>query len=233
MRVLAIGAHPDDIEILCGGTLARCKARGDAVVMGVVTDGSAGHMVIPPDELAQVRRRETQAAADLLGAELIWLGLRDQYVYDTEEQRLKVAEMIRQARPDIIITHTPDDYHPDHVNVAKLVFDASFLATLPNIRTASPAHPVVAPIYHMDSLGGVRFQPEEFVDVTEQWELKRRLLACHESQIRWLKDHDNVDVFDFMETVGRYRGLQSNVRYAEAFRRLAVWPRMGTTRHLP
>ncbi|RPI99153.1 MAG: PIG-L family deacetylase, partial [Chloroflexi bacterium] len=73
-RVLAVGAHPDDLEILCGGTLARYARQGDHVTMAIATDGSAGHMLIPPEELAGIRRAEAQAAAALIGADLHWLG---------------------------------------------------------------------------------------------------------------------------------------------------------------
>ncbi|MCZ7545518.1 MAG: PIG-L family deacetylase [Anaerolineae bacterium] len=79
--VLAVGAHPDDIEILCAGTLARYAQAGVRVVIGVATDGSAGHMAIPPDELAGIRRAEAERAAAVIGAELIWMGYTDELLF--------------------------------------------------------------------------------------------------------------------------------------------------------
>lgn len=95
MRVLAIGAHPDDLEILCGGTLARFAQRGDPVTMLVMSDGSAGHAQIPAPELAAIREREARAAAAVIGAELVWLGLPDEFVFNDEPTRRRLLDAIR------------------------------------------------------------------------------------------------------------------------------------------
>src|SRR5438094_7772695 len=135
MRVLAIGAHPDDLEILCGGTLARFAGRGDAVTMLVMTDGSAGHAEIGAAELAVIREREARAAAAVIGAEFVWLGLPDEFVVNDEPTRVRLLNAIRGAQPDLILTHAREDYHPDHVATHASVFDASFIMGLPNVRT--------------------------------------------------------------------------------------------------
>ncbi len=233
MRVLAIGAHPDDLEILCAGTLARYAKEGHDVVMCVATDGTAGHRVIKPSELAQIREKEARAAAEVIGAEFSWLGFPDELIFNDRETRLAFVDAIRQARPDVIITHAPNDYHPDHRVVSSLVFDTSFIASLPNIETNHPAHSAVPPLYYMDTLAGKGFHPTEYVDISTTIETKRRMLACHQSQLTWLKDHDDIDVMDFMEVVARTRGFQCNVPYAEGFRQADVWPRTSSKRILP
>ena len=233
MRILAIGAHPDDLEILCAGTLARYAQEGHEVVMCVATDGTAGHMLIKPPELAQIREQEARAAAKVIGADFIWLGFPDELIFNDRQTRLAFVDAIRQARPDVILTHTPDDYHPDHCVVSSLVFDTSFIASLPNIETSHPAHPAVPPIYYMDTLAGKGFHPTEYVDISAVIETKRQMLACHESQLTWLKDHDNIDVMEFMEVVARTRGFQCNRPYAEGFRQVDVWPRTASSRLLP
>jgi LmbE family N-acetylglucosaminyl deacetylase len=233
MRILAIGAHPDDLEILCAGTLARYKAEGHQVVMCVATDGTAGHMIIKPPELARIREAEARAAADVIGAEFIWLGFPDELIFNDRDTRLAVVEAMRQAKPDLIITHAPDDYHPDHRVVSSLVFDTSFIASLPNIETSQPAHPVVPPIFYMDTIAGKGFHPTEYVDISTTLELKRQMLACHASQLTWLKDHDKIDVMEFMEVVAKTRGFQCNVPYAEGFQPADVWPRTPPKRLLP
>jgi len=233
MRILAIGAHPDDLEVLCAGTLARYTQEGHEVVMCVATDGTAGHMVIKPPELAQIREREARAAAEVIKAEFIWLGFPDELIFNDRETRLAFVDAIRQARPGVIITHAPDDYHPDHRVVSSLVFDTSFIASLPNIETNQPAHPVVPPLYYMDTLAGKGFHPTEYVDISTTIETKRQMLACHESQLKWLKDHDNIDVMEFMEVVARTRGFQCNRPYAEGVRQADVWPRTLSSRILP
>jgi LmbE family N-acetylglucosaminyl deacetylase len=233
MRVLAIGAHPDDLEILCGGTLARCAARGDVVTMGVMTDGSAGHAEIGAAELAAIREREARAAAAVIGAEFTWLGLPDEFVFNDEPTRRRLLDAIRAARPDLILTHDPDDYHPDHRATSRAVFDASFVMGLPNVMTPSPPHPGVAPIYYFDTLAGVGFQPSEYVNITETFTTKQAMLAAHESQVAWLRHHDAIDIQAFVETVARFRGLQCGGEYAEAFRPAHAWPRLRAERLLP
>jgi LmbE family N-acetylglucosaminyl deacetylase len=233
MRVLAIGAHPDDLEILCGGTLAQFAGQGDAVTMLVMTDGSAGHAEIGATELAMIREREARAAAAVIGAEFVWLGLPDEFVFNDEPTRRRLLEAIRAARPDLILTHDPDDYHPDHRATSRAVFDASFVMGLPNVETPSPPHPGVAPIFYFDTLAGIGFQPEEYVDVTPTWATKTAMLAAHDSQVAWLRYHDAIDIQAFMETVARFRGLQCGCEYAEAFRPARAWPRQRAQRLLP
>jgi LmbE family N-acetylglucosaminyl deacetylase len=233
MRILAVGAHPDDLEILCAGTLARYAQEGHQLVMCVATDGTAGHMVIKPPELARIREREARAAAEVIDAEFIWLGFPDELIFNDRETRLTFVDAIRQAKPDVIITHAPDDYHPDHRVVSSLVFDTSFIASLPNIETNQPAHSIVPPLYYMDTLAGKGFHPTEYVDIGSTIDIKRQMLACHQSQLKWLKDHDNIDVIEFMEVVARTRGFQCNVLYAEGFRQADVWPRTPPDRLLP
>ncbi len=233
MRVLAVGAHPDDIEILCAGTLTRLAAEGHDVHMLVATDGAAGHKIIQPPELAEIRRRETTAAADLIGAQIHFLQEPDELLFEDERTRLKMIDALRVADPELVITHNPDDYHPDHVICSRLVFGASFVSTVPNIRTEHAAQEGVAALYYMDGLAGANFLPEEYVDITDFMATKREMVSKHESQLTWLKEHDNIDIVDFVETVARFRGLQCGVPYAEAFRGAHIWPRQRTVRLLP
>jgi N-acetylglucosamine malate deacetylase 1 len=233
MRVLAIGAHPDDLEILCGGTLARFAGRGDPVTMLVMSDGSAGHAQIPAPELASIREREARAAAAVIGAELVWLGLPDEFIFNDEPTRRRLLDAIRAARPDLILTHAPVDYHPDHVATHRAVFDASFVMGLPNVQTPSPPHPGVAPLFYFDTLAGQGFLPTEYVDISETFAVKREMLRQHASQVEWLQYHDGIDIVAFMETVARFRGLQCGAEYAEGFQHADVWPRVRTARLLP
>ena len=232
-RILAVGAHPDDIEISCAGTLAKYAQQGVQVSIAVATDGSAGHMIIPAKELAEIRHREAEKAAKIIGADFYWMGYVDEYLFEDIETRLRFVELIRKAKPDVIITHNPEDYHPDHRAVSRLMFDASFVSSLKNVTTESPFHPGVQPLYYFDTITGTSFQPTEYVDVTDTFEIKKEMLACHDSQIRWLRDHDNVDLHDMMEILTRARGYQSGVAFAEGFRAEPVWPRLKTYRVLP
>ncbi|MBO3804318.1 MAG: PIG-L family deacetylase [Candidatus Brockarchaeota archaeon] len=232
-RVLGVGAHPDDLEILCGGTLAKFAKKGYSVVMGHLCRGDKGHFEIESEELAKIRSREAARAAREIGARSVGLGFNDLELYADEKSRKAVVDLIREAKPDIIITHSPNDYMPDHVATSKLVFDASFSATLPNFVTERPAHPVMPAIFYADTLAGIDFQPTDYVDVTDCWQKKVRMLSKHESQLAWLKKHDNIDIIEFVEVVARFRGQQCGVRYAEAFRLCQAWPRIRPCRLLP
>ena len=107
MRVLAIGAHPDDIEIACSGTLAKCVKRGDTVIVCHVSSGNLGHVVIPPDELRVIRANEAKKAGAMAGIEVICAGFDDLEIYDNnKEARDKLVDIIKYANPDFIITQT-------------------------------------------------------------------------------------------------------------------------------
>ena len=135
--------------------------------------------------------------------------------------------------PDFIITHNPDDYMPDHTAVSRLVFDASFGATIPNYKTKQSGVAKLVPIYYMDPLAGVNFQPTEYVDITEEIDLKIRMLECHESQLVWMREHDGIDFADMVRTCSRYRGYQCGADYAEGFRLCQVYLKGTTKRLLP
>ena len=235
MNVLAIGAHPDDLEIECFGTLARYVQRGDYVCCASVASGSLGHMTIPPEELARIRLGEAERAAAVIGAEYKAIGCGDMAVnYYDEDTRRKIADLMRYARPDVIITHHPDDYMNDHIETSRLVFYAAFAATLPHYAGAIQAASVdVVPIYYMETSGGLGFVPEAYVDITGTFELKKRALECHESQLVWLKDHDDSNPLDGIRIAAEYRGMQSGVRYAEGFCRCRTDGRVTCGRLLP
>ena len=167
MRVLAVGAHPDDLEILCGGTLARFVQDGHEVVMCNATLGNRGSFEHTSEEIAEIRLREARRAAELAGAAHVTLGFTDGEVdASDDDQRTAIVDLVRDVRPDLIITHSTGDYMSDHDETSKLVFDCSFHATLPLLESERPHHDIVTPIYFMDTVMGLGFEPTEYVDVT-------------------------------------------------------------------
>jgi N-acetylglucosamine malate deacetylase 1 len=234
VRVLAVGAHPDDLEILCGGTLARYVREGHAVTMCHASRGDRGSFSGTRDEVARTREAEARRAAEIAGADHLSLGLCDAEIDASDRgQRELVIDLVRETRPDVIITHAPSDYMSDHNEISKLVFDCSFHATLPLLETQQPHHDTVTPIYFMDTLMGLDFVPTEYVDITETIDTKVAMLEAHASQLTWLREHDGVDIVENMKTVAAYRGLQCSVKYAEAFRQCQTWLRTTTRRYLP
>jgi N-acetylglucosamine malate deacetylase 1 len=234
MNVLAVGAHPDDMEILCGGTLARYVRTGHDVTMCHVTNGDKGHATIPGPELARMRNEEAERAAAIIGAAHVSIGCPDMRVLPEDDYtRARLVEVIRRVQPDVIITHCPEDYHTDHRATSKLVFDASFTAGLPAVRTDHPALPKVPPIYYMDTLAGVGFVPTEYVDVSDVMQVKREALLEHKSQKDWLKGFNDIDTIEFIDTVAKYRGLQCGAFFAEGFAACPSWLRLVPRRLLP
>ena len=234
MRVLAVGAHPDDLEILCGGTLARFVQDGHEVVMCHATLGDRGTFEHTSQEIAEIRLHEARRAAELAGATHVTLGFSDGEVHaGNADQRTAVIELVREVRPDLIITHSRGDYMSDHDETSKLVFDCSFHATLPLLQTRRPSYETVTPIYFMDTVMGLGFQPTEYVDVTSTIETKVAMLEAHATQLVWLRDHDGIDIVEQMRAVTRFRGLQCRVQYAEGFAPCLTWLRATARRLLP
>jgi LmbE family N-acetylglucosaminyl deacetylase len=235
MNILAVGAHPDDIEIVCAGTLARYAAEGHQVVMAPFTSGNMGDLKVPPAELAQIRHEEAAASAAVIGARLLWPGITDELVFPNEEQRRVMIDLLRQADPDVILTHSPNDYHPDHRYVSQLVFDSYFQKGLPHIPgQKEPACRFgQTQVYYMDNLAGIGFTPGEYVDITEVMEAKRRMLDCHQSQVKPMRELAKTDLVELIEVQARFRGMAAGCRYAEGFVQLEAYQRGLTRRILP
>jgi LmbE family N-acetylglucosaminyl deacetylase len=224
-NVLAVGAHPDDVEILCSGTLAKLANAGHRVTVAHVTNGDVGHYQIPAKELAEIREREAAEAARVIGAASIGLGFHDFGVYDDWETLHRFADVIRRVKPDVIITHGPADYLMEHIKVGQITVAASYAAGCPNIKTDREFHDAIPPIFFMDTIGAIDFKPSDYVDVTDVMDIKRKALAKHESQLKWMKERWDTDLLELMEAVSRSRGVQSGVKYAEAFARYQVYGR--------
>ena len=232
--VLCISCHPDDMEIACAGTLAKCVKRGDRVVVCHASSGNLGHVIIPPDELVEIRAKEAERSAEMAGFEIIHSRFDDLEIYDNnKEARDKVVDVIKQVNPDFIITHSPTDYMPDHLEVQKMVFSACFVASCPQYYPSEHKASKVTPIYYMDNLAGMKFEPTMYVDITDEIELKLQMLECHESQIKWLYDHDGCDILDDVRTMSRLRGIQCSRKYAEGFRVCRTGSRNTAERLLP
>lgn len=234
MNILAIGAHPDDLEIYAFGTLARYTLRGDTVICATVSNGNLGHYRYTPEALRTIRYKEAENAASVIGAEYYCLDCCDLRVNASDEvTQRKAVELIRRVRPDLIITNPPVDYMPDHVETNRLVFHAAFASSIPHYPADGENFDDVVPIYYYESSGGVGFIPDEYVDITQTYKIKQKALACHESQLDWLDEHDGSNTLQEMEINALYRGLQCKARYAEGFASSRLHMRLRTYRLLP
>ena len=206
MNVLAIGAHPDDVELGCGATLLAHSRRGDDVSLLVMTTGERG----PQDSTSRIAEQEE--AARLLGARLFWGGFRDGAVPDGRDSVDVIQAVVAETGADLVYTHAPEDSHQDH--------RATGLASLAAGRRLSRVL-----LYESPTSDG--FQPDVFVDVAGLVDGKLDVLRAHMSQV--LKN-GLVDLAA-VEGQARYRGFQARLRWAEAFQAARfVWDLERTSR---
>ncbi|MCA9059949.1 MAG: PIG-L family deacetylase [Planctomycetaceae bacterium] len=234
VRVLAIHAHPDDIEFQCAGTLLRLRALGCRISVATMTPGDCGSAEHTTDEIAAIRRGEAAAAAKILDADYTCLEFRDLSICFDNDSRHRVTEFLRRKQPHIILTAPPVDYMHDHEITSALVRDACFNASVPNYVTHQwdPAAPMthIPWLYYVDAVEGTdhfgNLQPVDFVlDVTAQHETKARALACHASQREWLRRQHGMD--EYLEAGKRWsqqRGRQIGVEFGEGFRQYKGHP---------
>lgn len=226
-KVLAIGAHPDDLEISCAGTLAKWAKKGFSITMVVATNGelSSPHKNLA-DKIAAIRIKEFYKAAQLIKAQALRLNIEDGLVVDSRENRIKFIELMQEIRPDIIITHYPDDDHADHQAVSRLVCASLIAAQAKSITTRKWK---IKKVYFMEFLGGIGFNPDIYIDITSTLSIKKRMLSKHVSQLKAMKKSYTINLLDIVEATARFRGLQSNVRYAEGFIEFKSWRRTGVS----
>ena len=188
LRILLIGAHPDDCEGCAGGYAALMAHKGHHVGMLSVTDGSLGHFKHSPSELVSIRKSEAQLAADLIGAESIILPIQDGHLENNLYTRKMLIRYIRAFNPDLIITHRPHDYHVDHRNTSTLVQDASYLLRLPGFcPEARPLEKTPYILFFYDNFEKPPFDPCVVISIDEVYDTKIHMKACHASQyFEWL-----------------------------------------------
>jgi LmbE family N-acetylglucosaminyl deacetylase len=189
LRLLILGAHPDDADYAAGGTAALYRAAGHTVKMVSLTNGDAGHHLMPGPDLARRRRAEAAAAGAIIGATYDTLDNHDGQLLPTLENRLQVIRLIRSFRPDLVLTHRPNDYHPDHRYTSQLVQDACYMVTVPAIAPDTPhlaRDPVIAYLPD-DFQKPYPLQPSVVVDVGPVVEQIVSMMHCHTSQFyEWL-----------------------------------------------
>jgi LmbE family N-acetylglucosaminyl deacetylase len=195
LRLLILGAHPDDAEYHAGGLATVYRQAGHNVRMVSMTNGQAGHHVRPPEQVAQMRREEAAAAGRVIGADYVTWDIPDGELVADLATRQQVIREIRSYAPDLVLTHRPYDYHPDHRAAGQLVQDATYLVTVPNVLRDTPAlfrDPVVA--YLPDLFAKpCPFTVDVVLDVTEHADTIVRMLACQRSQVfEWLPYEEGV-----------------------------------------
>ena len=224
MNILAVGAHPDDIEINCGGTLAKYAALGHKVFMATATNGNIGSATLPMEEIGRIRKQEAANSAAIIGAEYICLDYDDEMFFeDPRKTRLEFINLVRHCKADVILTHPPKDYNPDHELTGKIITDIAVMIPIAKLETEEEPYDVIPSIWYFEPSCCMGFNPTDYVDITDYFETKKKMLGCMESQKAWMAANyaslrdDEEKFFDTIRIMGEFRGMQAQCKYAEGF----------------
>jgi N-acetylglucosamine malate deacetylase 1 len=234
MNILAVGAHPDDVEIFCAGTLLKYAGAGHQIFIALATSGNQGSNVIESrEEIATVREAEQLEAAHIYDAEVRFLRYDDQGLVENEEVRRNLLNAVRWADPDVIFTHFPGDMSTDHNVTATVV--SRIMLSLPGKNVKADVTPIKKSpsLFYWDTPAGVHFEPEVYVDISDVMEKKLKGLSCHKSQFDWMGNFQTQSLSDLCRIIGEFRGLQSGFRYAEGFRSFRIHTYMPNFKLLP
>jgi LmbE family N-acetylglucosaminyl deacetylase len=201
LRIAAFMPHPDDMEGHVGGTLLKYVQQGHHVDVVVAADGRRGRGILPEDltwqEIVALRKEEAIRGASYLGITPTFLDIEDHRLVDDRECYETVINEMERINPDVVFTTSPDDYHNDHRAISRLVLNTSW-----------------APVFFADTKVSVNFIPDFYVDITQQFETKVKMLGEHVSQLKpgWE---------EIIHTVNRLRGMQcmkEEIKYAEGYK---------------
>lgn len=221
MNILALGAHPDDVELLCAGTLLKFESQGHKIFLALTTSGNIGsNLLSSREEVARLREKEQLAAAKHYDAQVRFLRFDDEGLFDTPETRKAVINAIRWANPDVILTNPPFDQSTDHAMTGRIVSEV--ILSLPGKLIPAEEEPITKKpsVFYWDIPGGIGFHPEIWVDISDFMDRKLAAVAEHKSQFQWTSDYmpkGSWDFLDYCRTMARYRGIQAGFRYAEGF----------------
>ena len=233
-RILAIHAHPDDVEFQCAGTLALLAEIGCPIVIVTMTPGDCGSAEYSAEDISRIRREEAQAAAEMIGATYLCLEFRDLAIFEDDDSRRRIVECLRRTRPEIVLTAPPSDYLRDHEVTSLLVREACFAASAPNYATRQwePSQPLekIPHLYYVDPVegkdrSGETVPPDFYIDVSRMFEVKSAMLSRHESQRAWLLHQHGMDEYlKVQRDWSERRGLEIGVDHAEGFRQYRGHP---------
>ena len=223
LDILASAAHPDDVELSCGGTIVKYTSLGKKVGIVDFTKGELGTRGTP-----EIRIAESQASAAILGLSAREnLGFADGYFVNDMDHKLKVVEMIRKYQPDIILANAPEDRHPDHGRAASIVKEAIFLSGLSKIVTAIDGKPqnIWRPKTTYHYIQSTMLETDFVEDVSEFWDQRNKAIWAFKSQFTapGAKPDgpqtfiSNPDFLEMLDARGRVLGHSIGVKYGEGF----------------
>ena len=220
LDILAFGAHPDDVEMGCGGTIAKSTSNGKKVGIVDLTRGELG-----TNGTVEIREEEANVASKILGVSFrMNLELEDGFIFNNKESQIKIVEVIRHYKPDIVLSNTQIDRHSDHGKASDLIYDACFISGLSKLKTSfegsnqDPWRPRINLNYQQWN----DFEPDVLIDISSFMDTKINSILAYKSQV--IKDGSStstkINSENFIESIS-YRsknfGRLIDVEYAEAF----------------
>jgi len=223
--VLSLGAHPDDAEFFCAGTLALLREKGWEVHIATMAPGDCGTVQYSREEISRIRKGEAAKSAAILDGSYHCLEEGDIFILYDRQSLLKAIELFRKVKPAIVFTTSPSDYMVDHEMASKIAQTACFACGVVNVDTpgAEPFEPIPH-LYYMDPADqkdkfGTGIKAGTIVDISGMMDTKEEMLCCHESQRHWLMTHHGMDEYvNIMKESGEKRGREIKSRFAEGFR---------------
>ena len=212
-RVMIIAPHPDDAELAAGGTIVKMVESGWYVIVVDLTDGEP-----TPFGSKEQRAKEAKEASRILGiSKRKCLEMPNRYLQATLDNRRKLAEIIRLNHPDLIFGPVLPDYHPDHVEAAKLIEGARFEAKFHKTDMKGTPHWSAQQYGYYSTHRLYHQRPSFIVNVTNQWDRKIKAIQAYESQIKGSTSANSVSLLEMTEVTCRYFGQCINTRYGEPF----------------
>ncbi|MFH1612423.1 MAG: PIG-L family deacetylase, partial [bacterium] len=227
--VLAVGAHPDDIEFMMAGTLALLKEKGYEIHLLTIANGSCGTCKLSKEKIIKIRKKESENAAKILEG-IYHPGLvNDLEIFYEKKLLAKVGAIIREIKPEIVLSPSPEDYMEDHQNTSRLITTALFCRGMKNFTTSPPQKPYMEDVYLYHALpyglkDGLKnlIIADEYVDISSVMEIKEKMLREHKSQKEWLDASQGLDSYlKIMKDMSNQVAKMSKTKwqYAEGWRK--------------
>lgn len=226
MEKIALGifAHPDDAEFLCTGTLSLLKKAGWSVHIASLAKGDKGSNKLSRSEISRTRKSEAEKSAGLLDGKYHCLEFEDIYILYDRESINRTTALLRQIRPSVVFTASPNDYMIDHENTSLIVQTACFSTGIKNLEIEEEPFEPIPYLYYCDPMEGKdvfgkHVKSSIYVDISTEMGIKETMLSCHASQRNWLLEHHKIDEYTlFMKRMAQIRGAEVGTLYAEGFR---------------
>lgn len=213
IHIMAIGAHAGDMELTCGGVLTKYAMEGHMITLLHMTAGEKGHPKLTDDEYRKQKIGEANAFAEKIGGKAIVLDYKDGELPDNDDVKFQVCDIIRDKKPDIIITHWKNSMHKDHATTYRIVQDAYFYAAIKSFKRKLPAHFVQGLYFAENWEDPYEFKPYVYVDISKSFDKWIDALRSYEFVVK----SPSFKYLDYYSALSVVRGAESRKTYAEAF----------------